>query len=927
MASQQQQATGHAGRTLTINQQVFAALFFVNFMAVVLFTAAGYFSRRKALIAEIDDRLFSVATMARATLPADYHDRITGPESVTSVEFDKLVEHNNRLCVELGLEYIWSLMVVDGRIVFTTSTSPDKVADNRKHAAFFEPHLNPELYTNTFATMQTTYTCNRDKWGYIRAVLVPAVDRQGRAYLFGASVRMAEVDRKLMTIFWRGLALGTVLFALSVCVGFWVSRVVTNPLRRLAEIVELIAGGKTHLVVEERGTVEYTTLARHLNAMNRALRGKIVEVETERRRLIVQHDDAIKQAEDKRLMSEQRYRGLLNFAVDGILIGSPEGVISEANVCMCGFFGLSRAEIIGKQIGDMPFTAESVRKKPFQFSLLQKGETVVSERVIRRRDGSEVVVEMHTKMMPDGTYQSIYHDITERKLAEAEIKRGQEQLARQYEMLDALMQNLTVGVFMVEAPSGKPLVANQAARELLGRGVLPNADAGTLGEVYEAYRLSDRSTRYPVSAMPITLGMQGISAHVDDLVVVRPDGTERTLEIFGSPVKDAHGHVWASLVSFSDITERKLIELALRDSEDRYRQLFEMESDAILLIDNETGRILDANVAAQSMYGYTREELLSMKNVDISAEPDQTKRVTKSGVGEVESLVKVPLRKHRSKEGTAFPVEITGRFFIMNGRDVHIAAIRDITERRKAQELLESWNASLERRVAERTAEAEKYARQLQALTGRLVLVEEEERQRITDVLHEDVQQTLVAARMMLGAALGSVRGAAAQGALNSVDSMLTRSIQLTRSLVQEIAVPSVREGEVPAAIRWLAQQVQEKFGMKVKVTADEDVSAVSINMYLCLYRAVQELLFNVAKHAGVREAEVSICQDIEGRLQVAVSDHGCGFSHDVRLESESGNDGFGLFSIRERIEGLGGRMEVISAVGRGTTIILTVSS
>ena len=165
MAGQQQQATGQARRTLTINQQVFAALIFVNLMAVILFTAAGYFSRRKALIAEIDDRLFSVATMARETLPADYHDRITGPESVTGAEYDKTVERNNRLCVELGLEYIWSLMVVDGRIVFTSSTSPDKKTDNRIHAQFFETHSNPELYTNTFATLRTIYMCTLDKWG------------------------------------------------------------------------------------------------------------------------------------------------------------------------------------------------------------------------------------------------------------------------------------------------------------------------------------------------------------------------------------------------------------------------------------------------------------------------------------------------------------------------------------------------------------------------------------------------------------------------------------------------------------------------------------------------------------------------------------------------------------------------------------------
>jgi two-component system CheB/CheR fusion protein len=373
-----------------------------------------------------------------------------------------------------------------------------------------------------------------------------------------------------------------------------------------------------------------------------------------------------------------------------------------------------------------------------------------------------------------------------------------------------------------------------------------------------------------------------------------------------------------------DITERKCVEQALRESEFRYRQLFEMESDAIFLIENETGRILDVNLAAQALYGYSREEFLSMRNEDVSAEPEKTHEATQSSTTE-SALLKILLRRHRKKDGTIIPVEISGRFFNFEGRNVHIAAIRDITERRQAQELLESWSASLERRVAERTAEAEKYARQLQALTGRLVRVEENERQRITDVLHEDVQQTLVAARMKLGVVLGAARVAATQEALNSVDDMLSRSIQLTRSLVQGIAVPSVHDGDMTFAVGCLAQQMKEKFGMTVSLTADEGLAPVSENVYLCFYRAVQELLFNSVKHAGVSKSEVRLLHLEEKALQVTVSDQGCGFSREVLAESESGNDGFGLFSIRERIEGLGGRMDVISAAGKGTTVILTV--
>ena len=128
--------------------------------------------------------------------------------------------------------------------------------------------------------------------------------------------------------------------------------------------------------------------------------------------------------------------------------------------------------------------------------------------------------------------------------------------------------------------------------------------------------------------------------------------------------------------------------LALEESEARYRQLFEAESDAIFLIEKETGRILEANQAAATLYGYDREELLRLRNVDLSAEPAETLRITRDTVIAIDQVVTVPLRLHRKKDGTVFPVEITGRFFIHKGRPIHIAAIRDITWRKQVEDQL-----------------------------------------------------------------------------------------------------------------------------------------------------------------------------------------------------------------------------------------------
>ncbi len=156
-------------------------------------------------------------------------------------------------------------------------------------------------------------------------------------------------------------------------------------------------------------------------------------------------------------------------------------------------------------------------------------------------------------------------DITNSKLTE-------EALNRQNNLFAMLLKNLPLGVFMVEAPSGKPLVANDAALNLLGRGILPDASAENLALVYQAYK-SGTHEPYPVDEMPILLGMQGRSAHIDDMEVERPDGTKTLLEVFGSPISDENGKVWASLVSFTDITERKHAEDELRENELNFRSL------------------------------------------------------------------------------------------------------------------------------------------------------------------------------------------------------------------------------------------------------------------------------------------------------------------------------------------------------------------
>jgi PAS domain S-box-containing protein len=120
-------------------------------------------------------------------------------------------------------------------------------------------------------------------------------------------------------------------------------------------------------------------------------------------------------------------------------------------------------------------------------------------------------------------------------------------------------------------------------------------------------------------------------------------------------------------------------EEAARASEEKSRTLFELESDAIFLIDKEKGNILEINGAAARLYGYSKQELVGMSNTDLSAEPEKTRQAT------LDREVAIPVRYHRKKDGIVFPVEITASHIIWNGREAHISAVRDISFRMESE--------------------------------------------------------------------------------------------------------------------------------------------------------------------------------------------------------------------------------------------------
>ncbi len=159
----------------------------------------------------------------------------------------------------------------------------------------------------------------------------------------------------------------------------------------------------------------------------------------------------------------------------------------------------------------------------------------------------------------------VFSDISKRKKTDDALKKSEEALKRQNSLFNTMLKTIPIGIYMVEAPSGKPIIANDAAIDILGRGVLPEVNKTNLAQEYKAFKYKTKKP-YPLTELPIIMGMSGISSHVDDMLVQRPDDKQVLLEVFGDPVKDENDKVWASLVSFFDITERKRSEQELIES-------------------------------------------------------------------------------------------------------------------------------------------------------------------------------------------------------------------------------------------------------------------------------------------------------------------------------------------------------------------------
>ncbi len=267
-------------------------------------------------------------------------------------------------------------------------------------------------------------------------------------------------------------------------------------------------------------------------------------------------------------------------------------------------------------------------------------------------------------------------------------------------------------------------------------------------------------------------------------------------------------------------------------------------------------------------------------------------------------------------------VALQRRDLIRESKDKDESFHRQQEELLQQREELRAVNDSLERRIEERTAVSERRAKQLRLLASELTKAEERERRRLAQMLHDDLQQMLVAARMHITAITPDVAPSRMVELMRHVDDLLDRSIRLSRNLTHRASPPVLYDAGLAPALEWLGRQVQDEHGLEVEVECDDEAQPESQDTRILLYQACRELLFNVVKHAGSKRCKLAMHRAGNDEVQVSVCDEGKGFEPQSEGEFDKG-DGFGLFSIRERLELIGGRMEIESVPGEGSCVRL----
>ena len=362
-----------------------------------------------------------------------------------------------------------------------------------------------------------------------------------------------------------------------------------------------------------------------------------------------------------------------------------------------------------------------------------------------------------------------------------------------------------------------------------------------------------------------------------------------------------------------DILKRENTEKALRESQRLLNKTFGSLRDTLLIITAESRTTIDCNSATQTLFGYTREEVVGQ-----SVELLHVDQAAFQHFGELaaeaireKGYLRIAAFPMKRKNGEVFPTQHSVMpLFDEDGVLVSwVNVIRDITEEQRTEEKLD------------------RYRRKLRKLAAELTVVEARERRAIAAELHENLGQLLATAKMKIAPLRMAIPDSGLQLRVAEVQGLVEDALQQTRSLTYQLSSPILYQLGLEAALKWMAEEMQKQYGYRVTFTRQGESGTLREESSVFLFSAVRELLVNVAKHAEANEVAVRL-RWLDDGVEVLVKDNGKGFERNGLAGSAAeglgvaeSKDGFGLFNIHERVEDFGGRVWLRSEPQKGTAV------
>jgi PAS domain S-box-containing protein len=351
-------------------------------------------------------------------------------------------------------------------------------------------------------------------------------------------------------------------------------------------------------------------------------------------------------------------------------------------------------------------------------------------------------------------------------------------------------------------------------------------------------------------------------------------------------VRDEEGRPLYWLGVQYDITEQKRAEETLRESEERYRAVIEQSAEGLYLLDAETKRVMETNSSLQRMLGYSAEELEGMVLYDLIELPREEVDATLRRTLE-RGYRPVGERRYRRKDGGLVDVEIGASVIRYGGGEVVCAVVRDVTERKRAEEAMRE--------------------------------VREAERRRLARDLHDGVLQDLSYTTAAMGLIMLKAAGTSLEEELQKTIDALRRAAQGLRNAVNDLRLEEEQDRPFPELVEYLVQRNRTMVrGYEISLEVTEGFPfALLGEVGTQMLRIIREALTNARRHSGALNVIVTLTVEEEDMV-AEVSDDGRGLGPGAA-------PGVGLKSMRERAAILGGKLEIESAVGQGTRVRLRV--